>query len=75
MEFQDYYAVLGVPRTANEKRIRTAYRKLARGDPGQTLAESAPAGLQWIGLYGTVFGGADWGWHLFIGLDSYGAID
>ncbi|HEX3721516.1 MAG TPA: DnaJ C-terminal domain-containing protein [Nitrolancea sp.] len=30
MEFQDYYAVLGVPRTASEKEIRSAYRKLAR---------------------------------------------
>src|SRR5215213_4782480 len=30
MEYQDYYAVLGVPRTANEKEIRSAYRKLAR---------------------------------------------
>src|SRR3954452_21224593 len=30
MEFQDYYAVLGVPRTATEKEIRSAYRKLAR---------------------------------------------
>ncbi len=30
MEFQDYYAVLGVPRTADEKQIKSAYRKLAR---------------------------------------------
>ena len=30
MDFQDYYAVLGVPRTASEKEIKTAYRKLAR---------------------------------------------
>ena len=30
MEFQDYYAILGVPKTANEKQIRSAYRKLAR---------------------------------------------
>src|SRR4051794_18670093 len=30
MEYQDYYAVLGVPRTASEKEIRSAYRKLAR---------------------------------------------
>ncbi len=30
MEFQDYYAVLGIPRTADEKQIKSAYRKLAR---------------------------------------------
>ncbi len=30
MEFQDYYAVLGVPRTATEKEIKAAYRALAR---------------------------------------------
>src|SRR6185436_5908818 len=30
MEFQDYYATLGVPKTATEKEIRSAYRKLAR---------------------------------------------
>ena len=30
MEYQDYYAVLGVPRTADEKQIKSAYRKLAR---------------------------------------------
>ena len=30
MEYQDYYASLGVPRDADEKAIRRAYRKLAR---------------------------------------------
>src|SRR3954470_6892475 len=44
MEYQDYYAVLGVPRTASEKEIRSAYRKLARQhhpdvNPGDTEAE------------------------------------
>ena len=28
--FKDYYAILGVPRTATDKEIRTAFRKLAR---------------------------------------------
>jgi DnaJ-class molecular chaperone len=30
MEYQDYYAILGIPKTATEKEIRSAYRKLAR---------------------------------------------
>ena len=30
MEFKDYYQVLGVPRDADEKQIKSAYRKLAR---------------------------------------------
>jgi DnaJ-class molecular chaperone len=44
MEYQDYYAILGVPRTASEKEIRSAYRKLARQhhpdlNPGDKQAE------------------------------------
>jgi curved DNA-binding protein len=30
MEYKDYYAILGVPRTASEKEIKAAYRRLAR---------------------------------------------
>lgn len=30
MEFIDYYKILGIPKTASEKDIKTAYRKLAR---------------------------------------------
>ena len=30
MEFRDYYATIGVPRTASDKEIRSIYRKLAR---------------------------------------------
>jgi len=30
MNFKDYYAILGVPKTAAEKDIKSAYRKLAR---------------------------------------------
>lgn len=30
IKFQDYYAILGVPRTASEQEIRKAYRRLAR---------------------------------------------
>jgi curved DNA-binding protein len=30
MEFKDYYKILGVPRTASDKEIKAAFRKLAR---------------------------------------------
>ena len=45
MEFKDYYATLGVAKTATEKDIKQAYRKLARKfhpdvNPGDKTAES-----------------------------------
>src|SRR5262245_49560962 len=44
VQIKDYYDILGVPRTAGEKEIRTAYRKLARQhhpdlNPGDKEAE------------------------------------
>jgi DnaJ-class molecular chaperone len=45
MDFKDYYATLGVAKTASEKEIKQAYRKLARKhhpdvNPGDKSAES-----------------------------------
>jgi len=45
VEFKDYYEILGVPRDADEKAIRAAYRRLARRyhpdvNPGDSAAEA-----------------------------------
>ena len=45
MDFKDYYATLGVPKTASEKEIKQAFRKLARKhhpdvNPGDKSAET-----------------------------------
>ena len=51
MDFKDYYATLGVAKTATEKEIKQAYRKLARKhhpdvNPGDKSAETALQGDQ-----------------------------
>ena len=45
MDFKDYYSTLGVPKTASEKEIKQAFRKLARKhhpdvNPGDKTAEA-----------------------------------
>ena len=45
MEFKDYYATLGVAKTASEKEIKQAFRKMARKyhpdvNPGDKSAEA-----------------------------------
>ena len=45
MDFKDYYATLGVPKTASDQDVKQAYRKLARKfhpdvNPGDREAES-----------------------------------
>ncbi len=43
MEFKDYYAILGVPKTATREEIRKAFRKLARKYHPDVAADKAKA--------------------------------
>lgn len=66
MDFKDYYATLGVAKTASDKEIKQAYRKLARKyhpdvNPGDKSAEArfkeVAALLDWEHAF---LGGALW---------------
>src|SRR6187401_715444 len=46
MEYQDYYAVLGVPRTASQPDIKKAFRKAARKHHPDTNKDDAEAERQ-----------------------------
>jgi curved DNA-binding protein len=43
MEYKDYYEILGVPKTADEKAIKSSYRKLARKHHPDVNANKAEA--------------------------------
>jgi curved DNA-binding protein len=43
MDYKDYYAVLGIPRTASQKEIKKAFRKLAREHHPDTKGGDAAA--------------------------------
>ena len=52
MEFKDYYAALGVEPDADEKAIKTAYRKLARKYHPEVDNAAAGENVEWHHLFG-----------------------
>jgi len=60
MDYKDYYKILGLPKTADDKAIKTAYRRLARKHhPDVAKGKDSPARFQEIAEAYEVLGDAE----------------